>query len=499
MKVYEQLSGEAGPRSVYRPERFDAHDAFPTRSPRVKINDDEFRLQDISLSGLAFLADYTADLDPRIDALIPFKLSQNGSTLFAGEGRVVRVEETAFGAKVAFHLVSKHFELKTLRSKNANALLREDFLHASRQAFEALPRDYRSLCADVLQLVRSHRAILEQGEEMAHASGAPEEIDDLLTECEARILPQWRSYVRDGNRLAGPLLKDKAVLRTAKRYTEALLTAEFRPGPFWDRSYIKPLGYPGDFEIMNFLYDWRREGATPYAKLLHRLGLDAAECVRTRMLVVKDMIGEVALNRAGQDETRIISLGCGSAREVELYLQDAAAGASPVRFTLIDQERRALDHAYAAAYPLSIRRGANARVDCLNLSFMQILRDAASLAHLPMQHMIYTVGLIDYLSPKLASSLIAKLYEKLAPGGLLFVGNMSESVSNYLWPTEFITDWRLHYRNEKDMRNLASGLPTDMVWTKTEQTGNVYLMFISKPGDCSSTVLPSASETRAGD
>ena len=43
--------------------------------------------------------------------------------------------------------------------------------------------------------------------------------------------------------------------------------------------------------------------------------------------------------RAETGGTRVISLGCGSAREVQLHLQDPAAMDAPVTFTLIDPTR----------------------------------------------------------------------------------------------------------------------------------------------------------------
>jgi hypothetical protein len=63
------------------------------------------------------------------------------------------------------------------------------------------------------------------------------------------------------------------VLRATKLFTEQVLTPEFMGGPIWNRSYRKPFGYPGDFQMMNYVYEWLPRGATVYEKLLHRLGL----------------------------------------------------------------------------------------------------------------------------------------------------------------------------------------------------------------------------------
>ena len=58
--------------------------------------------------------------------------------------------------------------------------------------------------------------------------------------------------------------------------------------PWW-RCYEKPLGYPGDFEVMNYVYTWRHQGETVFGRLLHRIGLHAMECVTSRMVMMHSM------------------------------------------------------------------------------------------------------------------------------------------------------------------------------------------------------------------
>src|SRR5437764_1135124 len=73
-------------------------------------------------------------------------------------------------------------------------------------------------------------------------------------------------------------------------------------GPIWRRSLDKPRGYPGDYGILNFVYDRDDQGESAYARLCHRLGLDVGDCVRTRMqLVVAEL---AALLRSKGDEMR---------------------------------------------------------------------------------------------------------------------------------------------------------------------------------------------------
>jgi extracellular factor (EF) 3-hydroxypalmitic acid methyl ester biosynthesis protein len=100
---------------------------------------------------------------------------------------------------------------------------------------------------------------------------------------------------------------------------------------------------------------------------------------------------------------------------------------------------------------------------------------------LPPQDLIYSVGLLDYLADRRAQSLARSLYETLAPGGLLIIGNMNDTPLSNLWPMEFITDWTLYYRNEAQMLGWVEGMDPAMAWTELESTERVRLLFVRRP------------------
>src|SRR3546814_1475078 len=90
---------------------------------------------------------------------------------------------------------------------------------------------------------------------------------------------------------------------------------------------------------MKIVYSRQRQGDTPFAKLMHYLGLDALECVATRMVVVQQSIMELLGRSDGGAPLRITNLGAGSAQEVRNILRLDRLPA-PVAFTLMDQEDR---------------------------------------------------------------------------------------------------------------------------------------------------------------
>jgi hypothetical protein len=74
------------------------------------------------------------------------------------------------------------------------------------------------------------------------------------------------------------------------------------------------------------------------------------------------------------------------------------------------------------------------------------------------QHFIFATGLFDYIREKRAQTLILSLYDLLADGGLLMIGN-AIAPNEFFWATEFLVDWTLLFRTRDEVMNLAALLP----------------------------------------
>jgi extracellular factor (EF) 3-hydroxypalmitic acid methyl ester biosynthesis protein len=471
VKSYEELAGSRGRTVFYRPERYRAREVFKGVTPTLALERVNHTLDDISLSGLgAFLAPGSNEICA-VGESVSVELEVKGIPLFEGAGQVARVDPTPFGVKVGLRLVNQCFDIPRLVAKSEEVLV----AHALDEGVateERVAPDYRRLCADVIHLLRSYRAALDR---IAGTRPSAKDAGEILASCEERILPRWRLLWLSANELVGPIMADELALRATKQFTELVLTPEFMPGAIWRRSYEKPLGYPGDFEIMNMVYNWRRTGDRPFDRLLHRVGLDVAECIATRMVMMREAIARTVSNSTPHSPARIASLGCGSAREVIDYLKLRALPA-PVSFTLIDQDQGALSGVYERTYAEVMRLRGQASVSCLHASFGDLLKTGELFGKLPPQDLIYCVGLIDYLSDRRAKALVTSLYAQLARGGTLIVGNMFRIDTSNLWPMEFICDWSVNYRDDAEMRALASELPHNLVKTFLDPTGRVCLM-----------------------
>lgn len=478
MMAYEELKGALGRERFFRAPRYDARKLFPRTPPRVRVGSGLHQLRNISVGGLAMAYNPMEENLPAVGDMTHLTLQQSGLTIFESMAKICRYENRPAGSTVAFSFVDTSVEFGKLLSRNAQAQIAANTQGFSPNA-ALVPAEYRAFCAEALAVLRSYKGILGEVAAAARDAGHAFDSNSCYEACETRLLQQWRSLWHTGNDLTRSVLSDPEALQATKEFTELVLTPELLSGPIWDRAFNKPLGYPGDFEVMNYLYSGQRTGSDTYAQLMHRLGLECAQCVVTRMEVVREKIAETV--RASRSRpARILSLGCGPAREVELYLAANATLPGRVEFTLVDQEEMALLQASSRTRPHLMRLNGRAQLNCFNMSFTEILRAGSDLDKVPPQDLIYSVGLLDYLKNSRAMSLTRRLYNSLAPGGVLVIGNMNEAPMSTIWPMEMVTDWNLHYRDEAQMLSWAHGLPGSMAWTEVESTGFVRLLFIRK-------------------
>ncbi|MBX3446780.1 MAG: class I SAM-dependent methyltransferase [Parvibaculaceae bacterium] len=466
----------------YRAERFRPEQLFSESVPAVFFENEQTSLKNLSMTGLAFQSARSDGWEERIGSEMPFELRVGNARLYGGSGRIRRTEPHGVRTLVGLEFTSGYLDIPAIISEHDNLVLSQALADPHFGMSEDILPEFLQLCTEIVNLFRSYKDLLETYEARLKATGPEREklLHEALIACEDRMVPQWKELWYRGNDVLESVWSDPAVLARHKRYAERVLTPDFMPGAVMKRCYEKPLGYPGDYQIMNYVYEWQRVGNTPYEKLLHRIGIETGACVGTRLRMTQKIIAERVAENPGDEPLNIANLGCGSAYEVYDYLKIGKLP-RPVNFTLIDQDHRALTHAYEHAYPEVVRHAGRARVQCLQASFAQLLKAGALFRTLPPQDVIYSLGLYDYLSARRAKALTRDLYEQVKPGGKLILANVKKGRESCEWPLEFVTDWSLIYRTEQDMLDLLEGLDVANVTIEVDSTKCIYLMVADKP------------------
>jgi extracellular factor (EF) 3-hydroxypalmitic acid methyl ester biosynthesis protein len=224
--------------------------------------------------------------------------------------------------------------------------------------------------------------------------------------------------------------------------------------PAMARAMAKPFGYPGDYEVMRFIYERPFEGATLFAKALS-LGLDqtrGARAVRERKNLVKRKLIEMIDARRGP--LRVLAVACGPAQEVAETLLETT-DLPPLEIVLFDQDKGALGHAYRRLQPIiDARHQGRVKIVYLHDSIKRLLRDPAMFEQFGRFDLIYSVGLFDYLRPHTALGLMRNLEARLATGGRAMIANMVPDNPSR-WYMEHHLDWWLIYRTRQELLEMG--------------------------------------------
>src|SRR6266550_4545732 len=228
--------------------------------------------------------------------------------------------------------------------------------------------------------------------------------------------------------------------------------------PFPHRTFYKPLGYAGDYEMVNMIARDGHEGGSLYAKIVNCWFLKQApsEAHRNRLRYLENKLLEETL-RVIRDkrQARICNLACGPAVEVQRFLAEQTIS-NQAHFTLIDFNDETLEHLRTRLNSLKAQHGRNTSVRCVKKSVQNILRESARTVERPgseQYDFVYCAGLFDYLPDLVCRSLTDIMYDWVAPGGLLLVTNV-EPPNPRRKGMEHLLDWHLIYRTGQQFRVL---------------------------------------------
>jgi extracellular factor (EF) 3-hydroxypalmitic acid methyl ester biosynthesis protein len=487
---YEALKGGSGRDIYFRPDRYLRSDLGPI-GIAVELTYGEQRerceLVDVSQNGVAFVWPFGAGVEVgTILSEIVVKFDEHEA--YRGEARVSSVRREGGRGIVGASLVDTLMNIEDVlhlrdvkawagsEGKNGLGLGEAAWRVPGQERFKALVAELRLLLEDGRAKLGELEASLPwhvaHGDQESPARDAL--IERVRTEFSAEVV-QRSNEIDTAFRLAGKSERD-ALREYSTRYLHELLMQS----PWMYRARHKPLGYPGDYEIMNGLYGNHFAGQTLFAKGVNLafVSTPAATAVRTRKDQLKREIASVLGAWREDRPLRILSIAAGPAQEIYELLDEIHDLPAPVEIVLFDQDKRALSFSYRR-----LQRVVNAkwkdRVSLLHLhdSIRHLLRGAAVFAGHGAFDLVYSCGLFDYLQMPSGVSLCRSLYSLVAPGGRLYVGNMVPSCPSR-WVMELHLDWFLVYRERSQMLELghmaAPGAPAEIVEEPTHV--NPFLM-----------------------
>ncbi len=348
-------------------------------------------------------------------------------------------------------------------------------------ASKILPQ-FKEWVSDLRNYLERMKSFLDQEESALESEDLftrDQIVAQYLGEVAPRIIQRVQSSSHQMGSIIGNLSDDEHAAHRA--YAQHHLGELFLHAPFVRRAHKKPLGYAGDYEMMNMLYrPSHAEGCGLFGRVLHMCTTSevAARANINRISFLQEKIrAAVRLHSVGgKDRTRIASVGSGPAKEIEDLLENEPHLGPQLDVMLIDQDVRAISYCERRLVPLAEKTGA--QIHFVRESVRRLLCGGRLGYTMGQRQLIYSAGLFDYLSDRSFVALLSALYEGAEEGGQILVGNVDQSNPTRYF-MEYFAEWFLIHRSRQQLLDKAKFLrpPPAQVRVETEPLGvNLFLV-----------------------
>ncbi len=217
----------------------------------------------------------------------------------------------------------------------------------------------------------------------------------------------------------------------------------------FSRALSKPYGYPGDFIMLQTLYDGKPISDTKLGQYLDQFFFDdeLAKAVVNRVEVMGDRVIKF-INESQKDEIHILNIASGSGFELKKIIKQNFN--KKVVYHCFDQELASL------SYINKNIKGKNPNVE-LRLYKEDIKVFFRRWKNEKKFDFIYNIGLADYLPDRILSSLVSECLENLNDEGIFVLAHKDYTLFPYHHPA-WLYDWNFIHRNLEQYKELLKSI-----------------------------------------
>jgi extracellular factor (EF) 3-hydroxypalmitic acid methyl ester biosynthesis protein len=423
------------------------------------------------------------------EVLGEFKLVLRERTVYYGQAVVKNLVTTGAVAICEAALDEGWLDVDLFAALAGNGQLGEAwraYLQDWHQQYQVRP-EYKLHIADMQMFFHELRRWLDQvelGLRSAPAGRQPELEPAAATQVSASAIPHIDGLFEKFELLAADVEEDLRPLH--RTYMKRQLHPLTLCSPFAQRTFTKPLGYAGDYEMVNMIGRNTPTGASLFAKVVDAwfLHQPPARAHRNRIDYLTQRLGDETVRAGmGSRPARVFNLACGPALEVQQFLRDWSLS-DRADFMLLDFNQETLDHASAVLEKFKRQHVRATGLHYVKKSVQQLLKEAVKVPERPAEtqyDLVYCAGLFDYLADSVCRRLVDVMYHWLAPGGLLLVTNVDTS-NPLRQGMDYLLDWRLVYRTAAQALGLRPAqAPPEAITVKSDATGVNLFIEVRKP------------------
>lgn len=448
-------------------------------------------VRDFSRTGLSFLLE-DGSLIFRIGDILKIRFFSYEKEAHSGAAIIVHIQDDCLDGKVISR-IGCHFEnpmdISTIIRGDKIKKLRNEYIDfiQSLAVEDNLNEEFVHLTSHLHFLLSNFRKKVKEGEEKISGEDdrlRSELIETLRTMTFEAVNDITLKYCDQFSRITAGFSDSKQHF-IHREYFQKALNEFFLASRLFNRAYTKPLGYAGDYEMMNIIYRNDYEGDDVFSQVMSKVDCEgsAALAVRNRR---EYLLGKILALYNGLEEGctgKVVSIACGPCMELGDLLRHAGEVKRPVRLDVVamDQDPRALAYADQSLFP-SAENDTGVHIEFVQDNIKNlILGRKKETGRYANADLIYSAGLCDYLSANATSRLISELYQFLKPRGRLVIGNFGP-YNPQRFKMEYGAEWFLIHRSEEELKDLARGLSGDAeLHMEKEPEGINLFLNIVKP------------------
>lgn len=238
--------------------------------------------------------------------------------------------------------------------------------------------------------------------------------------------------------------------RLIKDYFRQSLKKWYSQSRIMFRGWKKPKGYPGDFLLLEFIYnDLPISEKIGYLYDLAFQMNELAVGVRYRKNKTKSILKDF-IQTYPQDTIDILNMACGSSRELREYFTENKTS-KVLNIDLLDFDDEALE--YSKNEIIRTASENHLKINTVKKDIIRLVRGSVLNKGDKMYDFIYSIGLSDYFPDKILSLFIKYQYNHLRKGGKMIISHKDVDIYEPII-IDWFCDWNFHSRNFDYVNNL---------------------------------------------
>lgn len=418
------------------------------------------------------------------EVLDSVKVQRGERTIYSGRAVVSNLVNTGLMVIVSATLVDQWSDMaglkpgEGLREETGRFIGDWEASHTIEPAYQRIVTTIGNFLGELSRWIgASEVAVLDEVEEDKRDELAGEFFDEVQEPIAVKVSELFEEFEHEAG-LIDPEV-GQVHRAFAQRETHPLLLCS----PFVNRSFTKPLGYAGDYEMVNMmLHESDAAISGTYARLVDTAFIltQAPEAHRNRIIMLIERLKNEAQRVIDEERTfNVLNIGCGPAVEIQRFVREEEASDFTL-FNLMDFSPDTIAYTEGKIQKAIEAGGRRPKLNMIHKSIDTLLKEAHNDTELftpDTYDMVYCAGLFDYFSDRVCKNLVNLFYQWVRPGGLVTVTNVhaNNPVKNLM---EHLLDWYLIYRDEEGMEYLIpDGVHGEVI---PDETGVNVLLDIRK-------------------